>query len=107
ELSAEYTRQAAGMPPGKWRDRFIFALRASLQVLTPHRVVLRALIPVLVGDPNDGVFAEGTSFARQRVQQVFEEAVLGATDAPKQPIAAALGRIFYLIHLAVLLWWLL
>ena len=107
ELSAEYARQADGMPAGKWRDRVIFALRASLQVLAPHRVVLRALIPVLVGDPNDGVFAEGTSFARRRVQLVFEEAVLGATDAPKPPIAAALGRMFYLVHLAVLLWWLL
>lgn len=107
ELSAEYARQAAEMPPGRWRDRFIFALRASLQVLAPHRVVLRALIPVLVGDPNDGVFAEGTSFARRRVQQVFEDAVIGATDAPRQPMAAALGRMFYLVHLAVLLWWLL
>jgi AcrR family transcriptional regulator len=107
ELSAEYARQAAAMPAGKWRDRFVFALRASLDVLAPHRIVLRALIPVLVGDPNDGVFAQGTAFARHRVQQVFEEAVVGASDAPKQPIAAALGRLFYLVHLAVLLWWLL
>jgi hypothetical protein len=41
------------------------------------------------------------------VQRVFEAAVTGATDAPKQPLAAALGRLLYLIHLAVLLWWLL
>ena len=26
ELSSEYARQAAAMPPGRWRDRFIFAL---------------------------------------------------------------------------------
>src|SRR6476646_7313656 len=38
---------------------------------------------------------------------VFEQAVVGASDAPKQPIAAALGRLLYLVHLAVLLWWLL
>lgn len=28
-------------------------------------------------------------------------------DAPKQPLAGALGRLLYLVHLAVLLWWLL
>jgi AcrR family transcriptional regulator len=107
ELSADYARQAANMPRGKWRDRFLFALNTSLQVLEPHRVALRALIPVLVGDPDDGVFAASTAFSRLRVQRVFEEAVIGSTDAPKQPLGEALGRLLYLVHLAVLLWWLL
>src|SRR6266542_40584 len=107
ELSADYARQAASMPPGKWRDRFIFALNTSLHVLQPHRVALRALIPVLVGDPDDGEFAAGTAFSRQRVQRVFEDAVIGSNDAPKPPLAEALGRLLYLVHLAVLLWWLL
>ena len=106
ELSADFARQAAGMPPGRWRDRFIFALTTSLRVLEPHRVALQALAPVLVGDPDEGVFSERTAFSRQRVQPVFEDAVVGATDAPKQPLAAALGRLLYLVHLAVLLWWL-
>ena len=57
ELSADYARQAAAMPRGKWRDRFVFALKTSLDVLEPHRVALRGLIPVLVGDPDEGVFA--------------------------------------------------
>ena len=107
ELSMKYARQAESMPAGKWRDRFLFALRTSLHVLEPHRVVLRALIPVLVGDPDDGVFADSTTFARVRVQGVFEQAVIQATDAPKPPLAEALGRLLYLVHLAVLLWWLL
>src|SRR6476660_5459210 len=83
ELSADYARQAAAMPAGRWRDRFVFALTTSIQVLEPHRNVLRALIPVLVGDPNDGVFSTTTTFSRRRVQQAFEDAVAGATDAPK------------------------
>jgi AcrR family transcriptional regulator len=106
ELSADFARQAAGMPPGRWRDRFIFALTTSLRVLEAHRIALQALAPVLVGDPDEGVFSERTAFSRQRVQPVFEDAVAGATDAPKQPLAAALGRLLYLVHLAVLLWWL-
>src|SRR5688572_25305616 len=107
ELSADYARQVVEMPRGRWRDRFIFALKASLQVLEPHRVALRALIPVLVGDPEEGVFAESVAFSRLRVQRVFEEAVVGSTDAPAPALAAAVGRLLYLVHLAVLLWWLL
>ena len=107
ELSADYARQALEMPPGRWRDRFVFALKTSLQVLEPHRVALRALIPVLVGDPEEGVFAESAAFSRLRVQRVFEEAVVGSTDAPAPAVAEAVGRLLYLVHLAVLLWWLL
>ena len=107
ELSAEFVRQAARMPAGKWRDRFTFALDTSLGALRPHRLPLRALAPILVGDPDDGVFAPRTAFSRRRVQQVFEDAVTGASDAPPAPLAGALGRLLYLLHLAVLLWWLL
>jgi AcrR family transcriptional regulator len=107
ELSTEYARKAAQIPPGTWRDRFLFALTASLDVLKPHKVALRALTPVLVGDPEEGIFAERTAFSRLRVQRVFEQAVVDATDAPRQPLAEALGRLLYMVHLTVLLWWLL
>jgi AcrR family transcriptional regulator len=107
ELSAAYAQRASGMRPGRWRDRFLFALRTSLEVLEPHRTALRALTPVMVGDPDEGIFAAGTAFSRVRVLGVFEEAVTGATDAPKVPYAEALGRLLYMVHLAVLLWWLL
>lgn len=107
QLSTEYARQAADMHPGKWRDRFVFALKTSLHVLEPHRVALRALTPVLVGDPDEGIFAATTAFSRLRVQRVFEDAITGSTDAPKQPLAESLGRLLYLVHLVVLLWWLL
>jgi AcrR family transcriptional regulator len=107
ELSADFASRAASIETGKWRDRFIFALQTSLDVLQPHRIALRALIPVLIGDPDDGVFAAGTAFSRQRVQQVFENAITGSADAPKSPLSEALGQLLYLVHLAVLLWWLL
>jgi len=107
DLSSDFARHSAGMPAGRWRDRFEFALRTSLQVLEPHRAALRALTPVLVGDPADNIFGGTTAFSRRRVQAVFERAVSGATDAPTSPLAEALGRLLYLVHLAVLLWWLL
>src|SRR5688572_4521544 len=107
ELSADFVAQASDMPRGRWRDRFVFALQASLKALDPHRVALKGLIPVLVGDPEEGVFSEETAFSRLRVQRVFEEVVVGSTDAPSGALAQALGRLLYMVHLAVLLWWLL
>src|SRR5688572_8644572 len=65
ELSADFVVQAARMGPGRWRERFMFALATSLRVLKPHRVALRALAPILVGDPGDGVFAPRTAFSRE------------------------------------------
>jgi AcrR family transcriptional regulator len=107
ELSADYVTTTAAMRPGKWRDRGLFALTSSLEVLTPHRTTLRGLIPVLVGDPDEGLFGEHAAFSRVRVLSVFEQAVAGASDAPPRPLAGAIARLLYLVHLAVLLWWLL
>jgi hypothetical protein len=107
ELSADYAARAADLPAGRWRDRFLYALRTSLDVLHPHRATLASLVPVLVGDANEGLFAPSTAFSRGRVQGVFVEAVVGARDAPRGKLTPALGRLLYLIHLWILLWWLL
>jgi hypothetical protein len=64
------------------------------------------LIPVFVGDPEEGMFAQTAAFSRLRVQHVFEEVVAGASDAPADALAGTVGRLLYLVHLAVLLWWL-
>jgi AcrR family transcriptional regulator len=107
ELSEDFARQAAGIQRGKWRDRFIAALETALDVLGPHRVTLRALAPIMVGDVEEGVFARSTAFSRVRVQAVFEDAVVGSTDAPQRGLAEAMGRLLYLVHLGIILWWLL
>lgn len=107
ELSARYATAAERMPRGRWRDRFLFALRTSLDVLRPHRPTLSALVSVLIGDAEHGLFSSTSTFSRVRVQAVFHEAVVAATDAPRAQVAAPLGRLLYLLHLAVLLWWLL
>ena len=107
ELSESLATKAAALPAGRWRDRFLRALSMSLAVLGPHRVTLRALAPVLVGDTEEGVFAERTAFSRVRVQAVFRAAVVEARDAPPPALAEALGRLLYLLHLGVILWWLL
>jgi len=106
ELSAAYATRAAAMPAGTWSARFLFALNTSLGVLGPQRDTLAALTPVLIGTAEEGMFAPGTAFSRRRVQAVFFEAVHGASDAPDPDDAAALARLLYVVHLAVILWWL-
>ena len=107
ELSDQFAGEAADMRPGKWRDRFMDSLETSLLVLGPHRVTLRALAPIMVGDVEEGLFARRTAFSRLRVQAVFEAAVVNATDAPPRSLSMAVARLLYLLHLAVILWWLL
>jgi len=107
DLSAEYARRGATMESGKWRNRFLFALQTSLEVLRPHRQTLITLIPVLVGSPDEGLFAAGTAFSRIRVQNVFRDAVMGASDAPSPKVAESLGRLLYMLHLNIILLWLL
>ena len=107
ELSDEFARQATEIPAGRWRDRFMVALETTLRVLGPHRVTLRALAPVMVGDTEEGVFARRTAFSRIRIQTVFEHTVVDSTDAPARSLAEGLGRLLYLVHLGVILWWLL
>jgi AcrR family transcriptional regulator len=106
-LSESFARHAAEMPPGRWRERFLHTLELSLRALGPHRVSLRALAPVIVGAEGEGIFAQATAFSRVRVMTAFREAVTGATDAPERALGEALGRLLYLLHLAVILWWLL
>ena len=102
-LSSEYV-ETITLEPGKWRDRFMIALRHSLSVLTPHREAIVALVPTLV-DREMGVLSAATSVARDRVSGVFLQSVVQADDAPPEPVASALGRVLYMAHLGVVLWW--
>lgn len=107
DLSAELTDRTLEMEPGPWHDRAFFVLETSLAVLSPHRPTLAALTPILVGDPEQGLFAEGTAFSRARVQEAFIIAVRGSREKLAHRDAEALGRLLYVLHLAILLWWLL
>ena len=105
QLSADYARQVTNMKEGSWRDRFLFALQTSLEVLGPHRATLCSIIPALISRGDEGLFSSKTRFAREPVQAAFVSAVKNSKDAPKQ--VQELGWILYLAHLAIILFWLL
>lgn len=76
-------------------------------MLRPKREALAALSGVLVSAGTEGLFAAPTAFSRRRVQEVFARVVEGSSNPPDEATAKALGRLLYLGHLAVLLFWLL
>ncbi len=102
-LSREWARRAAELPAGPWAARALWLTRNSLEVLGPHRDVLRALLgPLLSG--LDELNPPDNPFSRESVQPLFVEAVRGAADAPEDP--RGLGQALYLAHLSLLLFWL-
>lgn len=106
ELSREFGENAA-LPRGSWRDRLAAAVEQSLAVLAPHRTTLRALVPVLVMDEDEGLFAPASTKARSHVEGIFLDVVRGASDPPKGSRADALGRLLYVAHLGIVMGWLL
>lgn len=105
-LSRDFEEAARDhMPDERWPERFIFCLRASLSVLGPHRSTLRMITGFLLNDTKE-LYPPENPHSQLHVQSVFHEAVLYARSAPDEAQAAQLGRQLYVIHLAVVFFWL-
>jgi AcrR family transcriptional regulator len=105
ELSQEFSARATSLPEGPWVLRFLHLLRLSIDVLSPHREALRAMVPALLVAPSHPLFIPGGQPSHARVEATFVEAVVGASDAPAD--AERQGRRLYLVHLLLVLGWLL
>jgi len=93
------------LPEDRWPERFVFCVRTSLSVLGPHRETLRMITGFLLKNTND-LYPPENPFSQRHVQSVFREAVLYARFAPEEEQATQLGRHLYVIHLAIVLFWL-
>jgi AcrR family transcriptional regulator len=100
DLSERYARTVR-LPDGGWGERAASALQHSLRVLGPHRKVLVEVLPVLLGDAEHGLLSPRATGSRSRVQGVFVQAAVGGGGSE------ALGRLLYVVHLGVLLFWVL
>jgi AcrR family transcriptional regulator len=108
-LSAEYAMRAAQMRPGRWRDRALHAVTTSLHILRPQRDTLAALVSVLVGDPNEACSrrARPSHVCAGRPCSWKRLSGLPTRHAASLGPRPALGRLLYLLHLAIILFWLL
>lgn len=104
ELSREFERRAT-FPEGTWLNRYVAALRLSIDVLRPHREALRGMLSSLVVPPGHPLFIPGDQPSHERVRSKFVDVVAGSTTPP--PNAERLGRALYLAHLGLVLGFLL
>ncbi len=102
-LSAQWAERGKELPEGTWASRALWLTRNSLEVLKPHREVLRSLLATILGGL-DELNPPDNAYSRAQVQPLFTAAVTGSTDAP--PNAAELAQALYLAHLMLLLFWL-
>ena len=105
---SEYARQAAEMPPGKMARPLHLRLEHEprcAQAASKWRSgrSLRFWLAI----PKRAFFPRARRSPVSASSRCSSKRSSESSDAPKQPLAAALGRLLYLVHLAVLLWWLL
>lgn len=97
-----WVARADSMPPGRWTDRTLWLTRTAMEVLEPHRLLLRALLgPMLAGDPVASPLHNPSSL--EHGPPLFLRAIAQAEDAPKD--AAALADAAHLGQLALLFFW--
>jgi AcrR family transcriptional regulator len=106
-LAVELETKMQEKADGTLAERFQFAIRAKLSLLTNHRNILGALYSAAL-NPDSGVAVLGTTTqnVRQNVRQVFVQVVTGADDAPPEGKTEQLATLLYTTHLALVLFWL-
>lgn len=106
-IAERFSARAPDLPEGTVAQRFAAAIGVKLDLITPHRSALRALVSRSL-DPTDrlGVLGPRTGAVRARNSGVFSLVVRGAVDRPEDPEEAArLARLLYGTHLAIVLVW--
>jgi AcrR family transcriptional regulator len=107
DLASAFVARAEHLPAGSVGDRFRAAMGEKIEVARPYRSVLGALFASAM-DPSSpvAVFGEHGAAIRARVAGVFRSVVVGAADAPPEPLASDLTTMLYAAHLAIVLLWL-
>ncbi len=105
-LTSDFEHKAQYLKDRKWADRTFEVLKLSLESLKPHRETLVSFRGVLVGSRDKNVFSGFSKFSQQRVQAVFERAITESTNPIAKDLILPLARLGYLIHMAILLFWL-
>jgi AcrR family transcriptional regulator len=107
DLAAQSEAQVETLAPGTLVDRYYQTMLNKLEQVTPYRETLSALFSAAM-NPHSviAVLGAGTSAIRDQMTNVIKVAVLGATDAPKEPQATHLASLLYSLHLLILLFWL-
>jgi len=102
-LATEFILQIPNLSQGKIAERFAAAFRLKLSLVEPHNELIGVLISSAL-NPNSRVAVLGRASAdiRLRMQSAFSKLVSESDDAPDAATAAAIAKLLYIVHLALL-----
>ena len=102
-LAAEFIQQISSLPQGAIAQRFTAAFNLKLALVEPHSELIGVLLSSAL-NPNSRIAVLGQASAgiRVRMQSAFSRLVSESSDAPDTATAAALAKLLYIVHLALL-----
>jgi pyoverdine/dityrosine biosynthesis protein Dit1 len=104
-FAADLESHVLELPAGTVAERFHAVLRTKFALVAPYRPALAALSATLLDPRHElGALHPQTEIIRNRVQGIFAASVEGASDRPAGS-TAALTRVLYGAHLALMLLW--
>jgi len=102
-LATEFILQIPNLSQGKIAERFAAAFRLKLSLVEPHNELIGVLLSSAL-NPSSRVAVLGRASAdiRLRMQSAFSKLVSESDDAPDAATAAAIAKLLYIVHLALL-----
>jgi AcrR family transcriptional regulator len=106
-MATETDEVIDGLADEPFADRFVTVMGGRLAQIAPYRDAFGALFGTMMS-PNSSVdlLGEGAREMRLRSEGAFIRLVETASDSPGVRQAADLGKLLYMIHFAVILFWL-
>jgi len=104
-LAAQLEERVAELPEAYISERFRQIMLAKLELVSPYRAALAALLAALLDPRHElGALSPQTEIIRNRVMGVFAAVVLGGKDCHKVDVDR-LKHSLYALHLALMLLW--
>jgi AcrR family transcriptional regulator len=102
-LAGQFIHQVPSLSQGKIAQRFTVAMNAKLALIEPHSELIGVLLASAL-NPNSriAVLGQPSSAIRLRMQAAFAQLVRDSEDAPDPTTSAALAKLLYVTHLALL-----
>jgi AcrR family transcriptional regulator len=102
-LAEEFIRQIPNLPQGQIAQRFSAALKLKLALVEPHNELIGVLLSAALNPTSRiAVLGQASAGIRVRMQAAFAKLVGESSDAPNGATAAAIAKLLYVVHLALL-----